>query len=102
MNVTDKIQEYGARTIPKDRTGQTKISRKVWYKIPHSGKGVPITTISTEGRVRLPERKQTTKRKSYSDVEKWRKEYSAWEEEQESEALWVKAEVYGSSDEELG
>ena len=75
--ITNTLQECGAGTTPKYRIGQPKISRKVWYTIPESGTGVTIIAMETEGRVHLPKRRHTTKRKYYSDVEKRRNEFPA-------------------------
>ena len=60
-NVTDTIQECGTSTIPKDRTDQPTIPGKCLYTIPDIGMVVNIITMSNEGGVNCPERRQTTK-----------------------------------------
>ena len=57
----DTLQEWGHGTIPKDRTGQPTIPGKCLYTIPDIGMVVNIITMSNEGGVNCPERRQTTK-----------------------------------------
>ena len=56
-NVTNTLQECGAGTITKKRTGQPIISRKIWYTIPDSGTREAIITMKTEGRIHRPDRR---------------------------------------------
>ena len=58
--VRNTLQECGADIIPKDRTGQPKISCKVWYKITDSGTGGNILTMANEGNVHFHYRRKTT------------------------------------------
>ena len=48
--------------------------------------------MANEGMVNRPGKSKTTKRESDYNVDNWRKESPAWEEGQEYEGLWLKAE----------